>query len=93
MKRSPIRRISTKRAKQQRERVNHLRAVGADEAVCERCRFERATDAHELLRRSQGGDPTDLSGIRLLCRTCHDWIGRHPRQAVAEGWAVTRRGY
>lgn len=93
MKRTPLRRISSKRAKQQRERIANLRAIDADQAVCERCRFERATDAHELLRRSQGGDPTDMSGIKLLCRTCHDWIGRNPRQAVAEGFAVTRRGY
>lgn len=89
----PIRRVSKKRAAEQRQRVKALRAIDANWSMCERCHFERATDAHELLRRSQGGSITHLPGIKLLCRTCHDWIGAHPRQAVAEGWAITRRGY
>ena len=85
--------MSSKRAKQQRARIAALRAIEADQQVCERCHSERATDAHEVLNRSQGGDPTDVTGMKFLCRNCHDWIGRQPRKAVEQGFLVTRRGY
>lgn len=89
----PLRSMSSKRAKQQRDRVKALKSIDADQQVCQRCGVERATDAHEVRNRSQGGDPTDLSGIKLLCRSCHEFLTTHPRQAVAEGFTITTRGY
>lgn len=44
-----------------------------------------ATDVHELLRRSQGGDPTDPSGCVALCRACHRWVTENPRKAHQVG--------
>ena len=88
MKRSPIRRVSKKRQREHRTRIANLRSIEADQAICERCGFERATDAHEVLTRGRGGSITDLENIRLLCRTCHDWVTEHPRQAHAEGLVI-----
>ena len=93
MKRSPIRRQSKKRQREQRERVKMLREIEADQEICQRCRQAGANQAHEYLRRSQGGSITEIEGIALICFECHRFITEHPRQAVAEGWAVTRRGY
>lgn len=45
---------------------------------------------HELVRRSQGGDPTDPANILLVCRPCHVWITEHPEGAVACGLAAWR---
>ena len=93
MKRSPIRSQSAKRAREQRQRVAMLREIEADQEICQRCHSDRASQAHEYLRRSQGGSITEIEGIALICFECHRFITEHPRQAVAEGWAVTRRGY
>ena len=93
MKRSPMRHTSTKRQREQKQRVKMLRDIDADQEVCQRCRSDRASQAHEYLRRSQGGSITEIEGIALICFDCHRFITEHPRQAVAEGWAITRRGY
>ena len=50
----------------------------------------RAVDVHEMLRRSQGGDPLDPAGCITVCRRCHDWIGAHPTAAVQLGLARWR---
>ena len=85
-----LRAVSSKRAKEQKKRVAYLRSIEADMAVCERCYHAKATDCHEVLRRSQGGSITDPTNLRLLCRPCHDFLTRSPRQAIAEGWQITR---
>lgn len=84
----PLRSMSSKRAKQQRDRVKALKSIDADQQVCQRCGVERATDAHEVRTRARGGSITDLSNIRLLCRVCHDFLTRSPRQAEAEGFVI-----
>jgi len=45
----------------------------------------RATDAHEVISRARGGDPTDADNIRLICRACHDWVHDHPVEATELG--------
>lgn len=42
-------------------------------------------DVHEVLARSQGGDPLDLDGVVVLCRSAHDWTHAHPVEAEALG--------
>lgn len=44
-------------------------------------------DLHEVVRRSQGGDPLDPGNVLLLCRVAHDWVGRNPAGAVRLGLA------
>lgn len=45
------------------------------------------SDGHELVRRSQGGDPLDPDNVILVCRMCHDWIGANPALAIEHGLA------
>ena len=92
-RKTPLRPVSSKRRKEQKKRTDYLRSIEADMAVCERCWHAKATDCHEVLRRSQGGSITDPANLRLLCRPCHRWLTEHPRQAIAEGWQITSRGY
>lgn len=51
-----------------------------------------AVDAHEKVRRSQGGSVTDADNIILVCRHCHDWIHRNPRKAKQRGLLEVRNG-
>lgn len=51
----------------------------------------RWTDMHELLARSQGGDPLDPNNIALLCRGCHRWLTDHPKQALELGFRESRQ--
>jgi hypothetical protein len=54
--------------------------------ACHRCWQARATDLHEPLCRSRGGDPSDPAQCWPLCRQCHDEIHDHPEQATRDGW-------
>jgi len=49
------------------------------------CRGARAVDVHERLTRARGGSILDLAQSHAItvCRPCHDWIGREPREAEA----------
>jgi hypothetical protein len=85
----PLRQVSAKRRLQLAQRRPAVAALLAAQPWCQarlRGCQGRSVDAHELLRRSQGGDPTkpDLA----LCRWCHDWATTHPRESVALGLAV-----
>lgn len=51
---------------------------------------EQWTDMHEIRLRSQGGDPTDESIIRCICRDCHDWIHKNPVWARENGFMLAR---
>lgn len=86
--RTPIKRVSQKRALVNQRRSKILTRMRAEQDWCTRCGTPGVPlDGHEKLRRSQGGDSADATQIILLCRPCHDWIGQNPAQAVATGWA------
>lgn len=53
---------------------------------CER----KSRDVHELLARSAGGDILDENNLICVCRSCHTWIGDHPRLALALGLRRSR---
>lgn len=56
--------------------------------ACHRCWQARATDLHEKLCRSRGGDPADPDQAWPLCRDCHDFVHLNPELATAEGWLI-----
>jgi len=62
-----------------------------DDDTCQRCRRARGTNRDHRKNRSQGGF-TVVSNLQLLCGTgttgCHGWAHAHPRDAIADGWAV-----
>lgn len=86
----PPRPVSDKRRAEQRQRREAIERMVAERGEGCEARVKgvctgRAQDAHELLRRSQGGDPTEPD--LLVCRACHDWIGANPQAAVDAGLA------
>jgi hypothetical protein len=91
--RTPIRAVSTKRARENRERaqLRPLVVGGPCAARLHGC-TGIATDLHEVLSRARGGSITDLSNIRGLCRPCHTYITEHPAWALAEGWLLSQYG-
>lgn len=66
-----------------------------DKATCQKC---RRPGLHVERDHRQNRDPfnTVPSNLQLLCGPfspeggCHKWKTEHPREAVAEGWAVPR---
>lgn len=54
--------------------------------LCERCQAAFGTDLHEIKTRARGGSILDESNICVLCRDCHNYITRNPREAVEQGW-------
>ncbi len=86
MRRTRIRPVSKKRARENRERRQVVEAMAEGDPWCRKCREELAVDPHEVLSRARGGSITDPENIVPLCRTCHRWVTEHPIQAQAEGW-------
>ena len=48
----------------------------------------RATDVHERVNRSGGGDILDEAILLTVCRACHAWITEHPRDAERLGLRI-----
>ena len=95
MKRTPLRRISRKRARQLAERA-HVRQTVLERDVC--CRglavlpeiiCSGPLDVHEIVRRSQDSSAwlnPDL--CLLICRAHHRWLHDNPADAVRLGWLL-----
>lgn len=75
MKRTPIRRVSKRRAGQASEYTAFVLGIkDRDGWRCAYCRTQRgALDPHHVIKRSQGGAVLDPSNVITLCRACHDW--------------------
>lgn len=48
----------------------------------------RATDVHEIRRRSQGGSILDERNLLAVCRNCHNWINNNPVVATVLGLSL-----
>jgi 5-methylcytosine-specific restriction endonuclease McrA len=86
-RRSGIRRVSAKRAKENWQRRKIVDAVWIERPVCARpgC-GQWADDVHEPLTRARGGSITDRDNMVPLCRGCHDEITFRPEKSEL-GWA------
>lgn len=66
-----------------------------DKGTCQRCRRPGRLVERDH-RQNRDGRNTVPSNLQLLCGPlspgggCHLWKTEHPREAVAEGWAVPR---
>lgn len=80
--RRPIRAVSAKRARENRERAKLRPQVvgGPCAARLEGC-TGIATDWHERKSRARGGAAVELENSLGLCRFCHSWAHEHPREA------------
>lgn len=75
MKRSPLRKISKKKAQQNRIEAE-LRAKLLEEHsnLCQECGSQpdwRGLSKHELVFRSRGGSPIDPENCIMVCGRCH----------------------
>ena len=88
MKRTPLRRVSAKRRKLLNEysklRADHLNRT----PVCQVCFANEATDIHHKLSLGRGGKLNDTTIFLAVCRVCHDWIHRHPKEAEQQGYLL-----
>ena len=106
MKRSPIRRVSPKRAVLQRQRRKFVAKMLAEHPVCivswDNCTV-RTVDVHEAFRRGKGGaivpgERADRQKQRFytVCRNCHDQLTNPTALerlvAVEEGWIKDQSG-
>jgi hypothetical protein len=91
MKRTPIRRVSAKRAAQAAARRTAETALGRDgtNGTCARCGRYGYVNGHEKRSRAQGGDPTKPDC--LLCPPCNTWCEDNPREAAEAGWKISRK--
>jgi hypothetical protein len=95
VKRTPIRRQSARRRREQAERRRVLAGLLEErgpwcEAGLHNVCTGQAQDGHEVLPRSAGGSITDPDGIKLLCRACHTVITENPAWARKAGWVRSR---
>ncbi len=75
LKRSSLRKVSKKMARQKvQERKLSQELLIRSGGLCERCKQLpdwRGLAKHEIVFRSQGGNPLDKSNTVLLCGKCH----------------------
>ena len=90
--RKPIRPVSVKRARENRERRAMADRRWPDRregtVMCECGRPEcnrRADDGHEILTRARGGSITDGANVKALARACHQEIQLGPAWAYRAG--------
>lgn len=96
-RKTPLRRVSKRTAKRNRQRT-----VFRNEQLAARPRCEArdtiwtvdpnwagctswATDLHEPLTRARGGSVLDAANTIATCRSCHRWIHDHPLKATESG--------
>ena len=87
--RTPLRKVSTKRAAQAGGRKACIAAVR--ERCGGRCEFpgchSAMQDGHEILARSQGGSIVDPANVIGLCRPHHNWVTENMNKAREMGLA------
>jgi len=103
MKRTPLRRVSKKRAKVQRQRARMVSQELDQRSRCEAggllfilgesndCQ-RQSVELHEPLMRSRGGSILDPDNTIAVCRNCHRWIHDHPEVATELGLLKSQHG-
>lgn len=87
MKRTPIRRVSKKRAKQNAEYMKLRKKFLEDHPVCQICNDEVANQIHHTNKRN-GTRLNDQKYWMALGIRCHIYIHTHPEAARKEGWLL-----
>jgi hypothetical protein len=89
MKRTPIRRVSTKRAKQLKEYMVLRSDYLAAHRTCELCKCAQSKDIHHRAGRV-GTRLNDTSLFMALCRECHDWVHSNPAVSYEKGYLLRK---
>lgn len=91
MRRTPLRRVSKRRAERLRQ-YGVLRAYFLQRSsLCDRCGKVPPTDVHHARGRF-GSRLTNVHDWVALCRKCHDWVHRNPEEARKVGLMRDRIG-
>lgn len=77
-----------KRAAAERKYLVARRRFLEDNPNCARC-GERASEVHHMAGR-RGDALLDEARWLPLCSADHRWVTEHPRQAIADGWSLSR---
>jgi hypothetical protein len=88
MRRTPLRRVSRKRA----QALKIYRVSKSDylsvHPTCEVCAESEATDIHHKLPLGRGGKLNDSSIFLAVCRVCHNRIHHDPKWAEQQGYLL-----
>lgn len=84
-----IRKLSPKRAKQNREYRQKAALYLSVHPVCEACKQNEATQIHHKKGRI-GELLTDMKYFLAVCESCHRFIELHPVQAKKYGFSLSR---
>lgn len=85
--RATLKRVSAKRAKENREYTERRRLFLLDHPWCEVNPLEPATDVHH--RDGREGSLLNREELWMaVSRRSHDWIHQHPNEARNRGWLV-----
>ena len=85
MKRSPLRKVSKKRQREYQE----YKKIGdkfLENKVCEKCGKKRKLDIHH--KAGRGRFYLDVSTFMAVCRECHDYIHKWPKESREKGWLI-----
>ena len=85
MKRSPLRRVSKKRQRELRE-YRELTSSFLTDKVCEKCGRKRKLDVHH--KAGRGRFYLDVDTWMAVCRECHDYIHKWPKESREKGWLI-----
>lgn len=90
--RKPIRPVSRRRERVQRDRRKLVTAELSRRPWCEirwddNCRG-RSVTLHEPDTRARGGDILDVANTKSTCGWCHDQVHANPAEATARGFLI-----
>lgn len=89
MKKVPIRRVSKKRQKENKQYSIVAQKYLEDHMICEVCTELEATQIHHRAGRTHER-LIDEMGFLAICQPCHSWIHAHPEAARKVGWLLDR---
>ena len=80
-----IKQVSSKRQRQNQAYLIMRKMFLETHERCEKCGGV-ATDLHH--KRLRGEYFLDSTTFAALCRPCHDWVHRNPKEAKEQGWLI-----
>jgi hypothetical protein len=79
-----MRKVSKKRAEQNKEYSKTRLQFISEHEICERCK-RPADEIHHKAGRN-GDRLNDVRDFMSVCRPCHQWIHANPKESREAGW-------
>jgi len=87
LRRTPLRKVSTKRAAELKIYGPRRAAFLLNKPTCEICHIKKSHDVHHKAGRLAGNYLNESTWL-AVCRPCHDYIHTHPSLARKQGWII-----